>query len=404
MAWARYTRTMRLLLLHCAFMYLLAGAGATPAMAAATEPLRQRQHNVDSGPSSSSPPPSSPLSPRVAKWYKLDTGVCLNGDTPSLYASHTPADKNTSAGWVIEFGGPPGLNWCVSEAHCQAFGTPSKPGSSCGSGNSSLCPVNTTFLGIGGPFSTNCTDNPDFCGFNYARLDPSCTFDLFLGDSSYGNASAFNYTLHFDGQAVLASAITKLGTLGLANATQVLLTGVSWGGTAVFLNADRVHSLIRALNPGLSKFKALPVDGLHPKQSTVIYAGNNLNGPRIDSWLTGALRNLGEMANVTGALSPKCLAANPGAAWKCLYVNESLPFISSSLFAVNQMLSVWDSQCQIEGLVVPSILQVACSLKGPGWATARQCNQVGVCMIEATCVTQPRDASISALSLQINLT
>ena len=24
---------------------------------------------------------------------------------------------------------------------------------------------------------------------------------------------------------------------------------------------------------------------------------------------------------------------------------------------------------------MPSLLQVACSLKGPGWATARQCNQ-----------------------------
>ena len=110
-------------------------------------------------------------------------------------------------------------------------------------------------------------------------------------------------------------------------------------------------------------------------QSSVVYVGNNVDGPTPDTWLTEALQNLGTMAKVEGALSPKCVAANPGAAWKCLYVNESLPYITSSLFAVNQMLSVWDSQCQIEGLVTPSILQVACSLKGPGWATVRQCNQ-----------------------------
>lgn len=42
----------------------------------------------------------------------------------------------------------------------------------------------------------------------------------------------------------------------------------------------------------------------------------------------------------------------------CLYVNETLPHINSSLFAVNQMLSVWDSQCQIEGIPDPGILQV----------------------------------------------
>ena len=208
------------------------------------------------------PPPP----PRVAKWYELDTGVCLNGDKGGIFAYHEPADKGTSSDWVIELGGPPEMNFCVSEAHCKVFGTPSKPGSSCGSGNTSLCPVNTTFLGFGGPFSTNCTDNPDFCGFNYARLDPACAFDLFLGDNLYSNASSFNYSLHFDGKTVLAAAIAKLGTLGLAKAKQVLLTGVSWGGTAVFLNADRVQALIRKLNPGLKKFKALPVDGLHPKQ------------------------------------------------------------------------------------------------------------------------------------------
>ena len=170
--------------------------------------------------------------------------------------------------WVIEVGGPPELNWCIDEPHCSFFGNPPKPGTSC-STNASLCPVNTTLLGFGGPFSTNCTDNPDFCKMNMARLEPACTFDLFLGNHSYTNASSLNYTLHFDGLDVLENAIKKLGELGLAKANQVLFTGVAWGGTIVYLNADRVHAQIKAMNPGLKKFKALPVDGLHPKQWTV---------------------------------------------------------------------------------------------------------------------------------------
>ena len=75
--------------------------------------------------------------------------------------------------------------------------------------------------------------------------------------------------LHFDGLRVLRSSIAKLLGLGLANASKVLLTGVAHGGTAVYLHADRIHAQIRAANPGLRRFGALPVDGLHPKHWTV---------------------------------------------------------------------------------------------------------------------------------------
>eukprot|EP01052_Picozoa_sp_SAG31_P011978 SAG31_NODE_690_length_12796_cov_4.634559_10_plen_1106_part_00 len=316
-------------------------------------------------------------SPNVAKFYQLDSGICLNGDKASLFAYHEPADQGLSQDWVIQIGGPPELNWCIDPAHCAMFAKPAAPGTTC-STNASLCPDNTTLLGIGGPLSTNCTDNPDFCHFNMAQLDPACTMDMFLGDGDYHNNSVTNFTMHFDGLQVLESSIAKLGLLGLRNARRVLLTGVAHAGTMVYLHADRVYAQITALNPRLQTFKALPVDGFHPKLGTVMYAGNDLSGPRPDSWLTTALQSLGTMVKVdqSDAVLPGCKAANPGAEWKCLYVNETLPYINASLFAVNQMLSVWDSQCQIEGIPAPnSILQVHCSLKGPGWATARQCNQ-----------------------------
>ena len=317
-------------------------------------------------------PAAAPSPPNVAKFYQLEEGVCLNGDKASLYAYHEPADKGTSNEWVIQFGGPPELNWCIDEEHCAIFGAPSAPGTTC-STNSSLCPVNTTLLGFGGPFSTNCTDNPDFCHFNMVQLVPSCTMDMFLGSNAYRNNT--NYTLHFDGLNVLRASIAKLGTLGLNKAESVLLTGVAHAGSMVYLHADRVHAQIKALSPALKKFKALPVDGLHPKLGSVIYAGNDMSGPRPDTWLTTAFEALHDMAKVEDAVPEGCKAAHPNDPWMCLYVNESLPYINSSLFAVNQMLSVWDSQCQIEGIPTPGVLQVHCSLKGPGWATARQCNQ-----------------------------
>ena len=53
------------------------------------------------------------------------------------------------------------------------------------------------------------------------------------------------------------------------DAESVLLTGVSHGGTAVFMHADRIGQMIKELVPGLKVYKALPVDGIHPKHWSV---------------------------------------------------------------------------------------------------------------------------------------
>lgn len=165
-------------------------------------------------------PPTVTIKQNVAQWYELDDGVCLNGDKAGLFAWHGPSDSGANDNWVIQIGGPPELNWCISEAHCAMFATPSAPGTTllvvggtvifqiilqintdlhchhsaaqlshqlatpsfmmgvsvlhwllqlsgttCTT-NKTMCPTNMTFLGFGGPMSTNCTDNPDFCHFN----------------------------------------------------------------------------------------------------------------------------------------------------------------------------------------------------------------------------------------------
>lgn len=81
-------------------------------------------------------------------------------------------------------------------------------------------------------------------------------------------------TLHFAGIKILEAAINKLGTLGLAKAESVVLHGISHGGTAVILHADRVAALLKKVAPGLKVFKALPVDGIHPKYGSMIFSGS----------------------------------------------------------------------------------------------------------------------------------
>jgi hypothetical protein len=51
--------------------------------------------------------------------------------------------------------------------------------------------------------------------FNMATLEPSCTMDLFMGNSSLWSTTT-NETLHFDGLNVLQASIAKLGELGFS--------------------------------------------------------------------------------------------------------------------------------------------------------------------------------------------
>lgn len=317
-----------------------------------------------------SPPPASP--PVVAQWYPLEAGVCVNGAPAFVYAFSEPAKKGTSNDWVVQFGAAPTLNFCIDEQHCAIFGVPPtappKPGT-----NTTLTP--------GGPFSTNCTDNPDFCQANKAQITVGCSMDLLMGNNLHEINASHQHTpfgnatvLHFDGMAVLKNSIAKLLSLGMNKADKVLLTGVAHSGTAVFLHADRVEAQIRKANPGLKQFGALPVDGLHPKHWAVLYM---MYQNYADSWFTAALEGLGSMAfdNTASAVLPGCAKLHRGQEWKCMWVNESLPFIQAKLFAVNQMASVWDSQCLLEGMPCNNVLQVACSYNNHYERGYRTCNQ-----------------------------
>jgi hypothetical protein len=82
-------------------------------------------------------------------------------------------------------------------------------------------------------------------------------------------------------------------------------------------------------------------------------------------------------ANGSGGVHSGCLAAaggGPGAASKCMYVNESYPFIRTPTFAVQQMASIFDTQCNLAGQVyelsqgVSAMLQLDCIVgRGSPW-------------------------------------
>lgn len=95
----------------------------------------------------------------------------------------------------------------------------------------------------------------------------------------------------WNGLRVLEASLAKLGTLGLAKAKKVVLTGFNQGGQAVLYHADRIGTWLRALAPGLQVYKAVPADGLHPRWPSVVFPPNDLQ--------TGIFQNLALSANAT---------------------------------------------------------------------------------------------------------
>ena len=70
---------------------------------------------------------------------------------------------------------------------------------------------------------------------------------LYLGNTTAtvnasGTSGGVNSsTLHLRGQLVLSSQLKTLAQLGLAKATEILITGIGHHGTMAILHADSLH-------------------------------------------------------------------------------------------------------------------------------------------------------------------
>ena len=176
--------------------------------------------------------------------------VCLDGSPGGFY--YAPARSPTPHSWVIELQGG---GWCYTPSMCSHRGqTWSRSGAwtpSCrGAGPSDPC---KPF----GPLAADPEINPEFATFHRVHIQ-YCDGGAFSGDHALNTS---NGTLYFRGRRILQATIETLRTtygLGSVPGTEVLLTGCSAGGHAVYLNADYIRGL---LPPTVSKFKAMAGSG-----------------------------------------------------------------------------------------------------------------------------------------------
>eukprot|EP01052_Picozoa_sp_SAG31_P004248 SAG31_NODE_174_length_21353_cov_23.387974_18_plen_72_part_00 len=52
-------------------------------------------------------------------------------------------------------------------------------------------------------------------------------------------------------------------------------------------------------------------------------------------------------------MAPGCRAKlGPAEEWRCLYVNETMPYVKTPTFLVQQLASFWDCGCNLDGMIL----------------------------------------------------
>eukprot|EP01065_Artemidia_motanka_P015223 TRINITY_DN19098_c0_g1_i1.p1 TRINITY_DN19098_c0_g1~~TRINITY_DN19098_c0_g1_i1.p1 ORF type:complete len:433 (+),score=116.73 TRINITY_DN19098_c0_g1_i1:70-1299(+) len=262
-----------------------------------------------------------------------ETGAaCLDGSPPGMYMR----TNASSTSWVLflEGGG-----WCFGRNRDETLeGCAARAKG--GGGSSKGFPA--SLPDFGGVLGASAVTNPGFHTWNAVFLK-YCDGSSFGG----GRAGAVEYkgqTLHFRGRANFDAMVTDLmQNFGMSEATEVVLSGGSAGGLAVFYNVDHLAEML----PDSVRLTGFPDAGFfldHPtKQGVKLYRSQFQGADPV--W------------NVTGSggTNSRCLAA-ADAPWKCLFAEYLLPHVRAPMFVMN---SAYD------GYQLPNILNVSCMQSGP---------------------------------------
>ena len=263
--------------------------------------------------------------------------VCLDG-TPAAYYWLGGANATR---FVSHFQGGA---WCGGVADCASRANGSLGSSSAafwprsvacppgGGGAPMMCNWDG---GNGGLFSADPAVNPQLASWNKVYF-PYCDGGSFGGMVEAPIDAGNGQTIYSRGRYILDALVGTLAARhGLGAATDYVMNGNSAGGLAVYLHADYVASLIRAVAPA-AKVVAVPDSGFFMDVS-------DFNGNR-NLWSSFAQTFAFHNATGPGSTLASCLAAKaPADAWMCVMAPYLLPFIETPMFVSQSFADSWQS-------------------------------------------------------------
>jgi len=172
-------------------------------------------------------------------------------------------------------------------------------------------------------------------------------------------------SLFFRGAANLRAALADaVARFGIAAPAEVVVTGGSAGGLSTTLHVDLIGELL-----GANLVAGVPQCGYFPFYDAPCVGPEHSTGELCNA--TGCFRALAALMNTTGALSPACVAAQPGGAadaWRCFMASEATPHVAAPLF-------IWQSK--FDHFDLEAMLSADCAFEQaytPPWSAAPVCS------------------------------
>ncbi|CAE7201415.1 PAE9 [Symbiodinium pilosum] len=155
--------------------------------------------------------------------------------------------------------------------------------------------------------------------------------------------------LHFRGQRIReAFAQDLLSNQGLANASDVIVSGCSAGGLATYLHVDQWCAWLHAARPS-AKCAGLPDSGffIDYQDPEVTCSPDSSASGLLTETINGnyhcGLRWTFYAQNATSGMNWRCLEKNRNQEWRCMFAEHVAPFITTPTFALQSMYDSWQT-------------------------------------------------------------
>jgi hypothetical protein len=273
---------------------------------------------------------------------------CIDGSQPAFYYRQSSSPEAISK-WHIHFEGGGwcwDLPWCNNRADTYYGSSKSYP--------SCLPPSSMNQKDI---FSTDPRLNPHIYNWQTVHVK-------YCDGTSYASNSVATYKnrkLYFKGQLNRDTTILYLlHQLNMRNATEILISGCSAGGLAVYMGIDRMADLIHSVNPRAT-VRGLALSGFFadysalepiPTTSTTATTGHSesislspaLFHTRDDGIVqnqldyANALRHVYTMTNMSAGIHMTCVK-NRGV--NCVFAKTLGPFVKTPVFSIQPQYDSW---------------------------------------------------------------
>jgi hypothetical protein len=179
-----------------------------------------------------------------------------------------------------------------------------------------------------------CDKNPDFCDATTVYI-PHCTADMHLGTRTEASEETWGYI--FDGYHNYSTIIEILiSNYGLEDATDVVLTGVSTGGVAVYHNLDYLADRLPSVTVKGAPIAGWYLPGPHPTDPPHMYSFSDYQHFASGTSGNTIVRRYPFQTDLWGSYEnfPQDCIADFGEILECTTVHNLYKYVQSSVFVV----------------------------------------------------------------------